>query len=40
MRETIKWAANTMPASDDRQLPVMSTDNVAKARAFHRSFPQ
>ena len=40
MRETIKWAANTMPASDDRQLPVMSSDNVAKARAFHRSFPQ
>ena len=40
MRETIKWAANTMPASDDRQLPVMSTDSVAKARAFHRSFPQ
>ena len=29
-----------MPSSDDRQLSVMSTENVAKARAFHRSFPQ
>ena len=40
MKDTIKWAANRMPSSDDRQLDVMSTENVAKARAFHRSFPQ
>ena len=40
MKDTIKWAANRMPSSDDRQLSVMSTENVAKARAFHRSFPQ
>ncbi|WP_295587432.1 diaminopropionate ammonia-lyase [uncultured Oscillibacter sp.] len=40
MNEIIKWAANRMPASADRQLSVMSTENVAKARAFHRSFPQ
>ena len=40
MKDIIKWAANRMPSSDDRQLDVMSTENVAKARAFHRSFPQ
>ncbi|MCI6320560.1 MAG: diaminopropionate ammonia-lyase, partial [Clostridiales bacterium] len=40
MNEPIKWAMNQMPASEDRQLSVMSTENVAKASAFHRSFPQ
>ena len=40
MKDIIKWAANRMPSSDDRQLDVMSTENVAKVRAFHRSFPQ
>ena len=29
-----------MPKSDDKQLEVMSLSNVAKARFFHRSFPQ
>ena len=38
--EQIKWAANRMPKSGDRQLGVMSLENVAKARKFHRSFPQ
>ena len=38
--DQIKWAVNQMPASDDAQLPVMSLENVAKARAFHQSFPQ
>ena len=38
--EQIKWAANRMPKSDDRQLGVMALENVAKARAFHASFPQ
>lgn len=38
--DQIKWAVNQMPASDDTQLPVMSLENVAKARAFHQSFPQ
>ncbi len=37
---TIKWVKNQMPKTDDRQLSVMTLDNVAKARAFHRSFPQ
>ena len=40
MNEHIKWAMNQMPASEDRQLSVMSTENVAKASAFHRSFPR
>ena len=40
MKETIKWVKNSMPASEDRQLGVMSLNHVAKARAFHNSFPQ
>ena len=40
MRETIQWTLNQMPRSDDRQLSIMSLENVAKARSFHRSFPQ
>ena len=40
MKEKIKWTANRMPASDDRQLSIMSLSNVAKARFFHSSFPQ
>ncbi|MEA4954971.1 MAG: diaminopropionate ammonia-lyase [Pseudoflavonifractor sp.] len=38
--EWIKWAANHLPKSGDKDLAVMSLENVAKARAFHRSFPQ
>ena len=38
--DAIKWAANRMPASEDRNLPIMSPEQVEKARAFHRSFPQ
>lgn len=40
MKEAIKWTVNRMPKSEDRQLSVMSLDNVAKARSFHSSFPQ
>ena len=40
MRETIQWTPNQMPRSDDRQLSIMALENVAKARSFHRSFPQ
>ena len=29
-----------MPKSEDRHLGVMSTEHVAKAHTFHRSFPQ
>ncbi len=38
--EAIKWIWNRMPRSDDRWLNVMSAGQVAKARAFHESFPQ
>ncbi len=40
MEPKMKWVMNRMPASEDENLSVMSLDNVAKARAFHRSFPQ
>jgi diaminopropionate ammonia-lyase len=36
----MKWAINTMPKSEDKNLEIMSQENVAKARAFHQSFPQ
>ena len=38
--EKIKWVMNKMPKSDDKWLSVMSLDNVEKARAFHKGFPQ
>ncbi|CUX46549.1 diaminopropionate ammonia-lyase [Clostridium sp. C105KSO13] len=38
--ETIKWAVNHMPKTEDAQLKVMALDEVKKARAFHESFPQ
>ena len=40
MKEAIKWTLNRMPKSEDKQLPVMSLSNVAKARFFHSGFPQ
>lgn len=36
----MKWAVNRMPKTDDRQLAVMSGEEVKKARQFHESFPQ
>lgn len=38
--ETIKWAVNHMPATDDSQLKVMDLSEIQKAKAFHQSFPQ
>ena len=38
--EQIKWVQNRMPKSEDKSLSIMSVENVAKARAFHQSFPQ
>lgn len=35
----IQWAKNTMPKTDDANLPIMSLDEVAKARAFHKTIP-
>ncbi len=40
MSEEIKWVTNRMPKSEDKNLSVMTTDNIAKAQAFHRGFPQ
>ena len=38
--ETIKWAVNHMPKTNDANLNVMALDEITKARAFHESFPQ
>ena len=35
-----KWKLNTMPKSDDKNLPLMSIEEVKKARTFHQSFPE
>ncbi|MEY8352423.1 diaminopropionate ammonia-lyase [Lachnospiraceae bacterium 54-53] len=36
----IEWAVNTMPKTDDKNLPVMALEEIKKARTFHESFPQ
>lgn len=38
--DSIKWAVNQMPKTDDAQLPVMALTEIKKARTFHESFPQ
>lgn len=38
--ETIKWAVNEMPETDDRHLSIMALDEIKKARTFHENFPQ
>ena len=38
--KSIEWTLNHMPKSDDAQLPVMSRENVKRARGFHQSFPE
>lgn len=38
--DQIKWTLNTMPKTEDANLPIMGTGQVKKARAFHESFPQ
>ncbi|MDO4265255.1 MAG: diaminopropionate ammonia-lyase [Eubacteriales bacterium] len=40
MNQAVKWVLNRMPKTDDRNLPIMSVEEVKKARAFHESFPQ
>ena len=40
MPQEIKWAVNNMPKTEDTHLPIMSVEEVAKARKFHQSFPQ
>jgi len=36
----ILWTLNKMPGTADKNLSIMSLEQVAKARAFHESFPQ
>lgn len=36
----LKYCINRLQESDDRNLPIMSVEEVRKARAFHESFPQ
>lgn len=36
----LSYVLNRMPKSDDRNLSIMSLENVEKARKFHESFPQ
>lgn len=36
----IQWVMNRMPKTDDAWLSAMGEEEIAKVRAFHRSFPQ
>ncbi|MGV8981253.1 diaminopropionate ammonia-lyase [Clostridium sp.] len=36
----IKWLRNELPKTCDKNLNIMSYENVAKAAAFHKSFPE
>lgn len=36
----LQYCINHMPESSDKNLPIMSVEQVQKARTFHRSFPQ
>ena len=40
MSKDIEWKLNTMPKTDDKNLSLMSVEEVKKAQAFHKSFPQ
>lgn len=36
----IKWVANTLPKTEDKNLVLLSTKEAEKVRTFHESFPQ
>ena len=38
--QDLKWKINEMPKTEDKNLPLMSMEEVKKARTFHESFPQ
>lgn len=40
MADEMKWKLNTMPKSEDANLPIMAEGEIKKAKAFHESFPQ
>ena len=37
-KTNFKWKINTMPKTDDKNLPIMNVDEVEKAKRFHKSF--
>jgi diaminopropionate ammonia-lyase len=37
---TIKWVPNRLPKTEDQYLPIISLQNVQKAKRFHAGFPQ
>lgn len=36
----IKWTANHLPKTDDKNLPLLSIDHAKEVKSFHESFPQ
>ncbi|MFV0364663.1 MAG: diaminopropionate ammonia-lyase [Suipraeoptans sp.] len=36
----IKWTANKLPKTDDKNLALLSTESAKQVKAFHESFPQ
>jgi diaminopropionate ammonia-lyase len=38
--KSIEWVVNTMPKTEDKNLPVMAMDEIRKVKTFHESFPQ
>lgn len=40
MKQSVKWTINQIPKTSDKNLPIMSLDEVKKARTFHESIPQ
>ena len=38
--KSVEWTLNHLPKTDDKQLDIMSKDNVRRARGFHQSFPE
>ncbi len=39
-KTNFKWKINTMPKTEDKNLSIMSVEEVEKAKRFHKSFPQ
>lgn len=40
MVNDIKWTANKLPKTDDRNLPLLSIEHAKEVKNFHESFPQ
>lgn len=38
--DSVKWAINKLPKTDDKNLHLLSPEESQKVRAFHKSFPQ